>query len=68
VMYRQSELTGEKLGNEICRLLDDQKLLHEMAEKSGKLAKPEATATIVNACLDLMKNRMAPGARHHLAI
>ena len=68
VMFRQSELTGEKLGNEICRLLDDQKLLHEMAEKSGKLAKPEATATIVNACLDLMKNRMAPGARHHLAI
>ena len=68
VMYKQSELTGEKLGNEICRLLDAPKLLHEMAEKARKLAKPEATATIVNACINLLKNRMAPGARHHLAI
>lgn len=68
VMYRQSELTGKKLGNEICRLLDAPKLLHEMAEKARKMAKPEATATIVNACINLLKNRMAPGARHHLAI
>lgn len=68
VMFRQSELTGEKLGNEISRLLNDKKLLHEMADKSGKLAKPEATATIVNTCLDLLKSRMAPGARDHLTI
>ncbi len=67
-MFRQSELTGEKLGNEISRLLNDKKLLHEMADKSGKLAKPEATATIVNTCLDLLKSRMAPGPRDHLTI
>ena len=68
VMFRQSDLTGEKLGNEISRLLNDKKLLHEMADKSGKLAKPEATATIVNTCLDLLKSRMAPGPRDHLTI
>ncbi len=68
MMFRQSELTGEKLGNEISRLLNDKKLLHEMADKSGKLAKPEATMTIVNSCLDLLKSRMTPNARDHLTI
>ncbi len=68
MMFRQSELTGDKLGNEISRLLNDKKLLHEMADKSGKLAKPEATTTIVNSCLDLLKSRMAPNARDHLTI
>lgn len=68
VMFRQSELTGDKLGNEISRLLNDKKLLDKMAFRSGKLAKPEATATIVTTCLDLLKSRMAPGAGNHLTI
>jgi UDP-N-acetylglucosamine--N-acetylmuramyl-(pentapeptide) pyrophosphoryl-undecaprenol N-acetylglucosamine transferase len=68
VMFLQSELTGDKLGNEISRLLNDKKLLHEMAVKSAKLAKPEATATIVTTCLDLLKSRMGTGARNHLTI
>jgi len=68
VMFRQSELTGDKLGNEISRLLNDKKLLDKMAHKSGKLGRPEATATIINTCLDLLKSRMAPGARDHLTI
>ncbi len=68
VMFLQSELTGDKLGNEISRLLNDKKLLDEMAVKSAKLAKPEATATIVTTCLDLLKSRMGTGARNHLTI
>ena len=68
IMFRQSELTGEILGNEITRLLNEKKLLNEMAEKSGKLAKPEATETIVNSCVGLLKSRMAPGNRKYLAI
>jgi UDP-N-acetylglucosamine--N-acetylmuramyl-(pentapeptide) pyrophosphoryl-undecaprenol N-acetylglucosamine transferase len=67
VMFKQSELTGEILGNEICRLLNDKKLLNEMADKSGKLAKPDATETIVNSCFELLKSKVAPGTRKHLA-
>ncbi len=58
LMFRQTDLTGEKLGLEIKRILADKKLLAEMAENSGKVAKPEATETIVNACMELLKNRM----------
>jgi len=66
-MFRQTDLTGEKLGLEIKRILADKKLLAEMAENSGKIAKPEATETIVNACIELLKNRMADDAGKILA-
>ena len=66
-MFRQEELTGEKLGTEIERLLTDRKLLAEMAENSGKVAKPEATATIVNECMKLLQKRMAESAGKILA-
>jgi UDP-N-acetylglucosamine--N-acetylmuramyl-(pentapeptide) pyrophosphoryl-undecaprenol N-acetylglucosamine transferase len=67
LMIRQADLTGEKLGMEIKRLLEDKKLLAEMARNSGKVAKPEATETIVNACMDLLKNRMNNNNRKILA-
>ncbi|MDH3543316.1 MAG: undecaprenyldiphospho-muramoylpentapeptide beta-N-acetylglucosaminyltransferase, partial [Desulfobulbaceae bacterium] len=47
-MFRQAELDGKKLGMEITRLLADTKLLAEMSINSGKVAKPEATGTIVS--------------------
>jgi UDP-N-acetylglucosamine--N-acetylmuramyl-(pentapeptide) pyrophosphoryl-undecaprenol N-acetylglucosamine transferase len=59
VMFRQADLTGEKLGMEIKRVLGDKEVLAEMAKNSGNLAKPEATETIVNACMALLKNRIA---------
>ncbi|MFC1843492.1 undecaprenyldiphospho-muramoylpentapeptide beta-N-acetylglucosaminyltransferase [Thermodesulfobacteriota bacterium] len=59
LMFRQAELTGEKLGMEIKRVLADKKLLAEMAENSGKVAKPGATETIVNECMKLLQNSMA---------
>jgi len=59
VMFSQADLTGEKLGLEIKRILGDKKILAEMAENSGNLAKPEATETIVNECMALLKNRLA---------
>ena len=67
IMFRQADLTGEKLGLEIKRVLEDKKLLAEMAEKSGNLAKPEATETIVNTCMALLKNRLAVDAGNILA-
>jgi UDP-N-acetylglucosamine--N-acetylmuramyl-(pentapeptide) pyrophosphoryl-undecaprenol N-acetylglucosamine transferase len=67
LMFRQAELTGEKLGTEIKRLLADKILLAEMAENSGKVAKPEATETIVNECMKLLQNRTAVSSGKILA-
>ena len=58
LMFRQADLTGDKLGMEIKRVLEDKKLLTEMAENSGKVARPEATDTIINVCMELLKNRL----------
>jgi len=58
LMFRQADLTGDNLGMEIKRVLEDKKLLAEMAENSGKVARPEATDTIINACMELLKNRL----------
>jgi UDP-N-acetylglucosamine--N-acetylmuramyl-(pentapeptide) pyrophosphoryl-undecaprenol N-acetylglucosamine transferase len=68
VMYKQAELSGEKLGLEIKRILADRKLREEMAQNSGRVARPEATENIVSACLELLKNRMADHAGKILAI
>ena len=57
-MFNQSELDGKKLGQEIKKLLTDTKLLAEMAENSGKAAKPEATETIINSCMELLKDKL----------
>jgi len=58
-MFRQEDLTGEKLGLEIEKLLTDRELLGKMAANSGRIARPEATEIIVNACMDLLKEKPA---------
>jgi UDP-N-acetylglucosamine--N-acetylmuramyl-(pentapeptide) pyrophosphoryl-undecaprenol N-acetylglucosamine transferase len=58
VMFKQSELDGEKLGMEIKRLLGDTKLLADMGANSGKIAKPEATDAIINGCMELLKDKL----------
>jgi UDP-N-acetylglucosamine--N-acetylmuramyl-(pentapeptide) pyrophosphoryl-undecaprenol N-acetylglucosamine transferase len=58
LMFKQAELDGEKLGQEIKHLLADTALLAEMAANSGRIAKPEATGTIVNACMELLKGKL----------
>jgi len=58
LMFKQSELDGEKLGMEIKRLLTDTKLLKEMSANSGKVAKPEASETIISACMELLKGKL----------
>ena len=59
IMFRQDDLTGEKLGTEIKQLLDNKEILADMSNNSGMVSKPEATETIINACMELLKNRMA---------
>ena len=67
LMFRQADLSGEKLGLEIKRILADRKLRGEMSQNSGKIARPGATETIVTACMGLLKNRMADHAGKILA-
>lgn len=62
LMFKQAELDGETLGREITRLLEDRQLLAEMAENSGKVARPEATTTIVNVCMEMLKGKLQEGA------
>jgi UDP-N-acetylglucosamine--N-acetylmuramyl-(pentapeptide) pyrophosphoryl-undecaprenol N-acetylglucosamine transferase len=67
LMFKQSELDGKKLGKEIRRLLTDRKLLAEMAANLGKIAKPEATETIINSCMELLKDKLQENAGKILA-
>ena len=66
-MFRQEDLTGEILGTEIKRLLDNKEILADMSKNSGMVSKPEATETIINACMELLKNRMADTSGRKLA-
>jgi UDP-N-acetylglucosamine--N-acetylmuramyl-(pentapeptide) pyrophosphoryl-undecaprenol N-acetylglucosamine transferase len=67
VMFRQENLTGEILGTEIKRLLGNKEILADMSKNSGMVSKPEATETIINACMELLKNRMADTSGRKLA-
>ncbi len=68
LMFKQSELDGEKLGREIKRLLADPEHLEVMAANSGRIAKPEATTTIVNTCMELLKGRLHENTGKILAV
>lgn len=67
IMFKQSELNGKKLGEEIKKLLSNTALLSEMAANSGKTAKPKATEIIVNSCMELLKDRLPENAGKILA-
>lgn len=54
VLFRQSELDGDRLGREIIRLLKNPELLRQMAAGAGRLAKPAAAEFIVDECLALL--------------
>ncbi len=55
VMMLQSELTPEKLLEELARLLGDQAALAEMGAKARTLAKPGALERIAGLCMGLAK-------------
>ncbi len=50
-MFRETELSGEKLGRQIINLLTKPKLLGDMAAQNGRLAAPKAAEIILNECL-----------------
>lgn len=55
VQYRENELSGEKLGQIILPLLEDDEKLREMAKAMRALSFPCAAGKIVECCLDAMR-------------
>lgn len=57
VLIREQDLTAEKLLREITRIVGDSLLRRKLAEHSRRLGRPEAGEVIVNALMDVVKNK-----------
>jgi UDP-N-acetylglucosamine--N-acetylmuramyl-(pentapeptide) pyrophosphoryl-undecaprenol N-acetylglucosamine transferase len=53
-MFIEAELNARALGEEILELFDNPKKRQELAANIGSLARPHATETIVQYCLDMI--------------
>ena len=53
-MFIEAELTAQTLGEEITKLINNTKQQQELAANIGSLARPHATETIVEHCLDMI--------------
>ncbi|PTL77772.1 undecaprenyldiphospho-muramoylpentapeptide beta-N-acetylglucosaminyltransferase [Vitiosangium sp. GDMCC 1.1324] len=63
LMFRESELTGEKLASEIRRLKDDPEKRRQMEKKAGLLGRPEASKELADVLVDLMVKTYGPSGR-----
>ena len=52
VMYREAELSGEKLARALIQLLQSPEELHRLATNMKKMGKPDATRQILDHCLE----------------
>lgn len=55
VTFSEDALTGEQLAGEISQLLSNPDRLREMAVNMKKMGRPEATESIIEKCLELVK-------------
>ncbi len=63
LMFRESELTGEKLAEAIRALHGDRERLLQMEKKAALLGRPEAAKEIADALVQLMVDRWGPDGR-----
>ena len=54
LMFREAELTGRKLAEQIRMLKDDPKRLQEMERRAGMLGRPEAAKEMADFCVQMM--------------
>jgi UDP-N-acetylglucosamine--N-acetylmuramyl-(pentapeptide) pyrophosphoryl-undecaprenol N-acetylglucosamine transferase len=54
VMFREAELTGQKLAEQIRLLKNEPLRLKQMEKKAGLLGRPEASKELADVCVDLM--------------
>lgn len=55
ILFRENELTGETLAENIWSLVENDEKRKQMADSMKKLSFPEAAGKIVECCLDAMK-------------
>ncbi|NBD14223.1 undecaprenyldiphospho-muramoylpentapeptide beta-N-acetylglucosaminyltransferase [Corallococcus silvisoli] len=63
VMFRESELTGQKLAETLRGLMTDPAKLKQMAKKAGILGRPAAAKELADVCVDLTTQAWGPGGR-----
>ncbi len=63
LMFRESELTGRKLAEEIRRLKDDREARRQMEKKAGLLGRPEASKELADVLVNLMIEAYGPTGR-----
>ncbi len=63
LMFRESELTGARLAEEIRRLKDDPEKRRQMEKKAGLLGRPEASKELADVLVDLMVKTYGPSGR-----
>jgi UDP-N-acetylglucosamine--N-acetylmuramyl-(pentapeptide) pyrophosphoryl-undecaprenol N-acetylglucosamine transferase len=57
VMVEERDLTGERLANEIRRILTNPDRRKQMARAAGHLGAPQAAREIIDVCVDLSRQR-----------
>lgn len=63
VMFRESELTGQKLAETLRGLMTDPAKLKQMAKKAGILGRPAAAKELADVCVDLTTQAWGPAGR-----
>ncbi len=58
VILPQSELTAQRLADEILSLIEDEQCLLAMAQAAQRLSKPQATAAVVQHCMEVSHARI----------
>jgi UDP-N-acetylglucosamine--N-acetylmuramyl-(pentapeptide) pyrophosphoryl-undecaprenol N-acetylglucosamine transferase len=63
LMFRESELTGRGLAEQIRALKNDPARLRQMEKKAGLLGRPEAAKELADVCVELMVEKYGPQGR-----
>ncbi len=67
VMFRESELTGQKLAEQIRLLKTEPTRLKQMEKKAALQGRPEAAKELADVCVDLMVRAYGPNGRERPA-
>ncbi len=67
VMFREAELTGERLAEEIRALYQDPARRKKMEKRASRLGRPEAAKELADVCVELMQAAWGPKGREREA-
>ena len=67
IMFREAELTGQKLAEQIRLLKTEPARLKQMEKKAGLLGRPEASKELADVLVDLMIKAYGPNGRERPA-